>query len=94
MFDESGLMRAAEPNQARNLLIDAKIQPFKELHHNGLNTTVLVDAIHMRSFRKDEGYDSVADKFFKNLLNDVPTDSSIIPFCCDRYRNLSFRGAE
>lgn len=60
-------------------------------------TGVIVDAmfaIRSWSFRKDEYFESLADRYMRNLLFDCPKGTDSIHVCCDRYVEDSLKSSE
>lgn len=44
--------------------------------------------------QKGEAFGTIAEQYQSLLLNDVPADTDIIHFCCDRYSGPSLKTAE
>jgi len=60
-------------------------------------TAVIIDAMYAVqhwSFHKDETFGDIAQRYKKNLLNDIPDGTTIVHFCCDRYDQLGLKSSE
>lgn len=99
LFEEDGTMRStgSKANLIKTVVEETGISSSTVLPPTDRKTAVVVDAmymIHRLSFEKDETFDTIADRYRQSLLNSVPKETSIIHFCCDRYRTPSTKASE
>ncbi len=99
LFNEDGTMRAAgtKAGLVKTLKDETKVTSVDVLPQGDWKTTVVVDAMHAIrhwSFKKNETFGNIADRYKEQLLKDVPAGTEIIHFCCDRYSEPSLKSAE
>ena len=84
---------------------ETKTAPFKELpddtdspmRNDQQPMSIVVDAmssIRRWSFLKGDSYGAIAEKYFRQLLSEVPKNTMSIHFCCDRYNPSNLKVAE
>ena len=96
LFTSDGQMRNPGTKAAivQTLLKESGITPATELTNDAVKTTLVVDAmyaIRKWSFQKGDTYEAIANRYKANLLEDVPSGTTSIHFCCDRYKDMSLK---
>ena len=82
----------AKDNLVKTLKEETNVVSYPCLPKEHRITAVVVDAmyaIRRWTFHKEEPFGSIATRYRKNLIQDVPAGTSIIHFCCDRYNPKS-----
>ena len=89
LFDFEGRMRKGNISTLLKVILeDTHIKCLDALPNETISTAVIVDAMysnHKWSFRPSEKFKDVEQRYRDTLLRDVPTNTSSIHFCCDRY---------
>ena len=76
---------------------ETKVTTADLLPQGDWKTAVVVDAMHAIrrwSFKINETFGDIADRYKKQLMKDVPAGTKIIHFCCDRYSERNLKSAE
>ena len=74
-----------------------KVTIIQELPKDERKTSVVIDAMYAIrhwSFQKGEAFGAIAERYQRLLLKDVPPNTDMIHFCCDRYSGPSLKTAE
>ena len=89
LFQEDGRIRTGtKANLVKVLKEETKVACVPDLPIEHRKTAVVVDAMYAIrhwSFLKGETFGTIAERYHRLLLNDVPAGTEIIHFCCDRY---------
>ena len=86
--DGSMMYAGAKANLVKTLKEETNVVSSPCLQNEHRKTAVVVDAMHAIrrwTFHKEEPFGSIATRYRKNLIQDVPAGTSIIHFCSDRY---------
>ena len=98
LFQEDGRMRTGtKASLVKVLKEETKVACIPDLPTEDRKTAVVIDAMYaMRhwSFLKGEAFGTIAERYQRLLLNDVPAGTEIIHFCFDRYSGPSLKTAE
>ena len=99
LFDKNGEMRAprTKANLVRVLKEDTQVTPETELPQTNLKTCLIIDGMHAIrkwSFQKEEPFPAVSTRYRNSMLDDVPSGTGEVHFCCDRYDSKSLKSAE
>jgi len=99
LFNEDKTIRAActKSSLVKILKEETKVTTSDLLPQGDCKTAVVVDAMHAIrrwSFKKNETFGVIADRYKEQLLKDVPAGSKTIHFCCDRYSERRLTSAE
>ena len=99
LFNEDGTMRAAgtKSSPVKILKEETEVTTSDLLPQGDWKTAVVVDAMHAIrrwSFKTNETFGDIAERYKEQLLKDVPAGTKIIHFCCDRYSERRLKSAE
>ena len=99
LFDDDGAMRSTgnKANLVKAIKEETKVCSLEAISNIERKTAVVVDAMYMirrLSFQKDQQFGEIAVRYRNCLLTDVPHGTSIVHFCCDRYRTPSMKAGE
>ena len=98
LFQEDGSMRSGTKSSLLKVLKEETgISPHQNLPEDDESTAVVVDAmgsIRRWSFHKGESYGAIAERYFHQLMSEIPRYTCSIHFCCDRYSSDSLKALE
>ena len=88
LFQEDSRMRTGTKASLVKVLKEhTKVTIIQELPKDERKTSVVIDAMYAIrhwSFQKGEAFGAIAERYQRLLLKDVPANTDIIHFCCDR----------
>lgn len=99
LFDQQGTLRRGVKSTLVNVILDeVELDKRNGLPDEHKSTAVVVDAMHMVrkwSFLPNETFHDMQKRYKRNLKYDVPQDTDIVHFICDRYdHELSLKAIE
>ena len=98
LFTSEGQMRTGnKANLIKAIKEETCVASLSTLPETQYKTAVIVDAMFVIchwSFKKEETFGEIALRFQNLLLTDVPCNTELIHFCCDRYNKSSLKNQE